>query len=323
MYFYVFLEPNVFEEALADGQDAMQNIAAILKGFLQNCFLAVFEDDRWGLSIKEKLKDWPETSPRSHIKKMLAHLKKQRRFLDCLKPDYLGAKSDHDCVFDQALSVRLDLLLMVACEKRHSSPAGVEIATRRTYHDSAFEEKRTELAVYGKTCNPGEMEEAEFLEFHFAKALRHATEIHLCDRVCGHNNLADNFRYTTRKLMAWLGANLDRPKSCRIVFHLGQPRGHGMDFVISELSSFRNRSRALSEALTEVHFYGEGLPDPRLPHQRFILTDQVALNVDRGLDFFDRNTQKCRDTYVNYQKPEEAQRLLDGFAPGRTSSHRL
>jgi len=26
MYFYVFLEPNVFEEALADGQDAMQNI---------------------------------------------------------------------------------------------------------------------------------------------------------------------------------------------------------------------------------------------------------------------------------------------------------
>jgi len=79
----------------------------------------------------------------------------------------------------------------------------------------------------------------------------------------------------------------------------------------------------LSEALTEVHFYGEGLPDPRLPHQRFILTDQVALNVDRGLDFFDRNTQKCRDTYVNYQKPEEAQRLLDGFAPGRTSSHRL
>lgn len=323
MFFYVFLEPKVFEEALADGEDAMQNIAAILKGFLQNCFFAVFEDGRWGLSIKEKLKDWPETSPRSHIKKILAHLKKQKRFLDCLKPDYVGLKSDLDCVFDQALSVRLDLLLMVASEERRSAPAGVEIASRRTYHDSAFEEKRSELAVYGKTCNPGEMKETEFLEFHFAKALKYATEIHLCDRVCGRNNLADNFRYTIRKLMAWLGTILDHPSNCRIVFHLGQPRGHGMDFVINELSSFRSRSRALSGAVTEVHFYGEELPDPKLPHQRFILTNQVALNVDRGLDFFDKNTQKCRDTYVNYQKPEEAQRLLDGYSSGCASSHRI
>lgn len=321
MYFYVFLEPEVFEEALADGEDAMQNIAAILKGFLQNCFLAVFEDGRWDLSIKEKLKDWPATMTRKRIKKMLIYLKKQNRFLDCLKPDYVGVKSDLDCVFDQALSVPLDLLLMVASDEKRSTPEGVETGTRRTYHHLAFEENRSALAVYGKTCNPGDMKETEFLEFHFAKALKYATEIHICDRVCGNLNLPGNFRYTIRRFIVWLGTILANPSSCRIVFHLGQPGGHGMDFVLGELSSFKSRSSALSGTATEVHFYDEVSPDPNLPHQRFILTNQIALNVERGLDFFDKSTQRCRDTYVNYQNPEEARRLLDRYSPGHVSSH--
>lgn len=51
------------------------------------------------------------------------------------------------------------------------------------------------------------------------------------------------------------------------------------------------------------------------------LQTQVALDVDRGLDFLDRATRRCRDTYINYQNPEEAQRLLNSYSSGRVSSH--
>ena len=114
--------------------------------------------------------------------------------------------------------------------------------------------------------------------------------------------------------MTWLGTVLNDPENCRIVFHLGEPKGEGKDFVLQELSSYKKGP--LSKTLIEACFYDESLPNPTLPHQRFILTDQVALDVDRGLDFLNKTTRKCRDTYVNYQNPADAQRLLQSYSSG-------
>jgi hypothetical protein len=68
-----------------------------------------------------------------------------------------------------------------------------------------------------------------------------------------------------------------------------------------------------------VHFYKEplALANPSLPHQHFLLTDQVALDIDRGLGFLDWHTRHNRDTYINYQNRDEAQALLDSYAGGR------
>lgn len=319
MYFYIYLQPEVFDEALTDGQDATQNITSILGGFLQNCFLSVFEDDRWGAAIKEKLEIWPENLTRRRVKSILVQLKKRNRVLYNLIPDYEGGKPDLDCVFEQAALIPLDLILVIASEGNRPVPAGVEVATRRSYQHTAFEPRRSDLAVYGKTCNAGEMDEAGFMDFHFAKGLMHATTIHICDRVCGKLSFAGNFRYTTKRLLAWLSAVLSDPLSCKIVFHLGQPSGYGTQFILHELASFKKGPLGVTSI--EVNFYDESLPHPTLPHQRFIVTDQIALDVDRGLDFLDRITQKCRDTYVNYQRPKDAQKLLSSCASGCVSTH--
>ncbi len=321
MYFYVYLQPEAFEEASADGEDATQNIATILNGFLQNCFLAVFEDDRWGSTIKEKLELWPETMTRRRMMSILVRLKKQKRFLYCLRPDYTSVMPDLDCVFEQASSIYLDLILVIACEGDRGAAAGVEVTRRRTYHESAFEMKRSEIAVYGKTCNPGEMNGDDFMEFHFAKALRHASTIEICDRVCGKVNFADNYRYTTKQFVHWLGRVLSDPKNCTIVFHFGQPSGQGDQFILHELASLKKGP--LSATSVKVHFYDESLPNPTLPHQRFIMTDQIAIDIDRGMDFLDRYTLKCRDTYVNYQNPREAQKLLGSYSSGQVATHVL
>ena len=321
MYFYTFLQPEIFDEAVSDGDDAIQGIGAILAGLLQNCFIAVFEDDRWGASVKEKLDGWPATLGRRRVKSILGRFRNRRRFLYCLTPDYTGTGSDLECMFAQAGPAALDLVLVVTGERDHPAPAHVTVTTRRTYYETAFEEGRSELAVDGKTCLPGEMDETDFLDFHFAKAVRHATEIHICDRVCGTSNLADNFEYTTRQLLVWLDAALAVPGHCKIVFHLGQPKGRGLHRILQELASCK--TGRLSATAVEVCFYDESLPAPALPHQRFILTDQIALAIDRGLDFLDRRTARNRDSYISYQNREQAERLLAASRMARVSSHRV
>ena len=314
MYFYVFLQPEIFSEAAAEGEDAVQNVLAILTGLIQNCFLTVFEDNRWEGFVKEKLEAWPETMTRKRVKSILTHFKKRNRFLYCITPDYMEEKLDLDCVFEQATSIQLDLILITSTEENRSEPTGVEMSTRREYQSTAFEPKRSEIAVSGKTCRPGEMEAFPFMEYHFAKALRHAMTIQICDRMCGKHNFADNFRYTTEQFMVWLGNILSDPEHCKIVFHMGLPTGEGKNFLLEELASFKRIS--LSKTIIEVHFYEESFPNPSLPHQRFIVTDQVALNIERGLDFLNRRTKKCRDTHVNYQDPIEARNLLESYSLG-------
>ena len=321
MYFYVFMQPEVFDEAATDGEDATQIVTSILNGFLQNCFVAVFEDDRWGAAVKEKLEVWPQNMTRRRIKSILVHLKKRNRIIYCLVPDYENNKEDIDCVIEQAPSISLDLLMLIGSEGERPAPPGVEITTRRTYQYSTFEPKRSDIAVDGMTCSPGEMDESTFMDFHFTKALKYASTIHICDRMCGKTSFTGNFRYTVERLMNWLGRVLADPISCKIIFHLGQPRGHGQQFILQELSSIKNR--VLNRTQVDVYFYDESLPKATLPHQRFIMTEQMALDVDRGLDFLDRTTQKCRDTYVNYQNPKEAQKLLSSYSAGCISTHTI
>jgi hypothetical protein len=51
----------------------------------------------------------------------------------------------------------------------------------------------------------------------------------------------------------------------------------------------------------EIQFYQFPSSDNALPHERFILTDQIALSIDRGLDFLDKNTRKNRDVDIGYK----------------------
>ncbi len=321
MFFYTFVQPDMFSESAADGDDAMQNIASILNGFLQNCFLAVFEDDRWSLSVKEMLMNWPATFNRKRVMSLLVQLKKQKRFIYCVVPDYLEKKTDMDCVFEQAAGIPLDLILVTDADKDRLAPVGTESATRRTYQSTAFEPLRSSFAVNGKTCKQGEMNCEAFLNLHFARALKYASEIHLCDRICGSRNFADNFIYTIKELIGWLESNLSDPAACKIVFHLGQPRGLGIHHILDELSTFRKKS--LPKTDIELRIYNDSTNTQSLPHQRFIMTDQIALNIDRGLDFLDRTTHQCRDTYIGCQNQQEAIQLLDDYTFGCCATHKI
>ena len=318
MYFYVFLQPEAFSESNQDGEDASQNLAAILAGFSQNCLLAVFEDDRWDTAVKEALERWPASMTRRRVTALLVQLKKHNRFIYGIVPDYAGTKRDLDCVIDQAVSIPLDLMLVIGAESGRVVPENIEITTRRSYQNTAFEPKRSALATNGKTCAAGEMNELDFMNFHFLKALKHASSIDVFDRYCGKQGFSDNFHYTVKKFMGWLASIQGDSTLPRISFHFAQPPGKGADYMLEELASFRGGR--LETASIQVNLYDDSAEGPALPHQRFIFTDQIALNVDRGFDFLDSGTKRCRDTYINYQDPNDAQNLLGGCTQKRVLS---
>jgi hypothetical protein len=59
MVFYVYLDPEIIGIAQQQGIFAIQNLLGIVQGFVENCFLAEFEDYRIQQAIGEYVKNLP------------------------------------------------------------------------------------------------------------------------------------------------------------------------------------------------------------------------------------------------------------------------
>lgn len=316
MVFYVYLQSNAIRDAAGAGTHGIQNLISILRGFLQNCCLAEFCDDRTRTEIKAAVEELPEDFDRVTLKKVLAQLAKLNRFVYCLDPDCGGGKCDLDSVLVQAKEALIQAIVVEEAERNRVAPADCELAPLSKYQHTQFEETRSALSSEGRTLSAGMMDETEFLDEHFLRALRHAGKIEICDRLAG-TKFGDNYEYTIRSLMAWLAGALADTQSCRIVFHFGEAVGNKPAYINSELSKYRSKG-ALAGTPTEIRYYHTDMP-----HQRFILTDQFAIEIDRGLDFFDRATHKNRDVSVKTKSRSETLKLLSAYAGNIVSTNPL
>ena len=52
---------------------------------------------------------------------------------------------------------------------------------------------------------------------------------------------------------------------------------------------------------------------PALPHERFIITDQMAINIGRGMDFLNRHTRRNRDILIKSANNDEVINLIKGY----------
>jgi hypothetical protein len=317
MIFYVYFDPQVISNAEHEGIYARQLLIATLRGFLQNCFLAEFEDHRLQEAIKEQVNSLPESFDRKLIKSLLSTLHKRNRFIFCLYPDYFNNKSDRQLLVEQAGTAMIDLALLAL--KPDGDPAidGLEAATLANYQQTQFELLRFNLAVNGKTTATNTSPEQDFLDFHFKKALRHANRIDFCDRLFG-SKYADNFEYTVRRMLNWMQSVLADPGSCIITFHCEKPNGSKDKAIEAEL---RNGIKGkLKDLKIRVVYYDVTGLSECLPHERFVFTDQVAIGIDRGLDFLDKGTRRARDVFVTYKKIEECESVLQYYRNKQTVS---
>jgi len=311
MIFYTYLDPNVLSVKNIENDFAMQVLIGILRGLTQNCFIAEFEDYRIQDAIKEQVKSLTDTFDRKIIKSLLAALKKRNRFIYCLIPDYSEKKDDITCVVEQAANCFLDLILFSEANKDIEIPVGIEKATLATYQTTDFENLRSNLAINGRTFVSAELDQKDFLDWCFGKMLRYPTRIEICDKLFG-SRFGDNFEYTVKTFLRWLEQIIIDPNNCKFIFHCGKPEGHTDHHIKTQLVSFK--TGRLKNLPMEIQFYQ--LPDNSqvLPHDRYLITDQIAIDLGRGFDFLDRKTHKIRDLTIGYKSFKEVDNLLKSYA---------
>ena len=312
MIFYVYLDPDVILRAQAGGEYGMQTLIAILSGFLDNCFVAEFYDESVQATLKENVKRLPEGFDRKRIMVLLNTLKTRNRFIYCLTPDYSYQKSLLECVREQAGPLLLDLVLLpeVPVEEELMAPAA--IAALANYQFTRFEDHRRELARDGVTLRPGELSEDELLERYFKKALMYARSIEICDRMFGRKYNAD-YKYTIEKFFQWLARVLLEPDRCSVTIHCEEPDDQSRDLETLKTDLTNCKIARLITIDMKLFVYQMPNSSAHLPHDRFIITDQIAIGIPRGMGFLDPDTGQNRDLTLDYKNRSGVQQLLNGY----------
>lgn len=301
MVFYVYSDPEIISVAKERGQDSLQILVGIFRNFVDNCFLTEFEDYRIQDAIKKNVEDIPEDYfERKKIKTLLSTLQKRNRFIYCLTPDYSGKIDDFSIALNNAHDKLIDLFVIGNIDNDIECPPEFEITDLSNYQNTQFENLRSELVRDGKDYAGGELDEIDFLNSNYKKAFMYSTRLEICDGVFG-SNFADNFDYTTKVLFRWLEQIHTDPNNLKIVFHCAKPKGHRDEYLKNRLAQYK--SSRLSSTQIELIFYETADGSQRLPHDRYFITDQIAFQIGRGMDFLDRNTRKNRDTTIELKNP--------------------
>jgi|ERR1044072_1381614 hypothetical protein len=314
MFFYVYLEPKVIEIARDHGELGLQALIGVLLGFLENCFVADFEDERGWNEVRDLVNGLDDDDNRKRIKEILTVMYKRNRLIGCLSPDYAGERRDVECLIEQARGALLDLLLMSELGEYFDGFTEAETSTLEMYQRTRFARERADMAGGGVTMEDGELDEIAFLNRFLLKALKHAHSIEICDRIFGEK-YGGNYRYTAGVFFEWLEQNLEDPANCRIVIHCGVPDEERIEQLKGHLKSLK-RDRLAGTTL-QLCFYDPVSFRGALPHDRFIVTDQIAIGLPRGMDFLNERTRKTRDLTMDYKKSDQVNRLIASYSAGK------
>lgn len=318
MVFYIYVDPEIIIKAKERGQDSLQNLIAILRDFVDNCFLTEFEDYRVQDAIEQNVEEIPEgIFERKQIKTLLSILQKRNRFIYCMKPDYSGQKSDVDIVLENATGLLIDLLLIGTFDNEIDYPQGIEITDLSNYQNTQFAETRSEIMRDGRDYVGGELDEQAFLDLNYKKAFMYVRRLEICDRIFG-GRFGANFEYSTKILLRWLAQILVNPVEFKIVFHCEKPQGHTEAHIKNRLSHFKQGR--LENTQIEIIFYETLDGSHCLPHDRYFVTDQIAFQIGRGMDFLDRNTHKNKDTSIEIKNPSMIEKKIEHYKDNKLPS---
>ncbi len=248
-----------------------------------------------------------------NIEKLFTLLWKRKHFINCFS-DESGGYNGILYVLKQPESSLVDLLLITRKEKFRLPKSPIETATLENYNQSHFASSRSSLASIGKTLKPDELDASYLLDTIFKKTLLFASKIEICDRIFGRK-FNDNFEYTITSLFKWLEKNAINSNQLKeVVIHCEKPsddpRSCTVKYMKTKIATIKKgRFRDLK---IDLRFYpAKKGPEDILPHDRFFMTDQVALIIGRGMDFLSKRTKRNRDTTINYCDCNEIRAIIN------------
>jgi len=300
MVFNVYFDPAVIAAAEGGGGYALQCLVGVLRGFEANCLLAEFDDYFVQAALKERLNNLQDDNARKALKSLFATLDKRKRFVYTL----VSRDSPPDARVADALiqgaNAELDLVL-TENPGAHPNPHNISICNLLTYNTTPFEMERAAVSNGGRTFAAGSHTERDFLDWTLRKALKHCATINVYDRLFGER-FRGNFECSAKAFIRWLETFVAEPSQVALYIHCGLPGGNTDHFIQNQLSLFR-RGRLAQMPITIQYYKTADGED--LPHQRYLITHQIAIDLGRGMDFLDPATQRNRDGKFGFATPGE------------------
>lgn len=294
MVFHAYLDPAVIARADEFQPYGYQCLIGILRGFIQNCCI-IDPNGEVSAALAARVRQLPANSDRKTLKELLAFLNDHYRFID-------GT--------DQA-----DVMVTESDAREPGMGVATEVCSLANYQFTDFESRRSLSAHGGVTLGFREISPEQLFERHFHRALRHAQRVQICDGSFGEN-FKPNYRYTTERFLIWLrSANL-LGAGCKVFFKCLAPfREDDRRNRALRRGDWRPDDQKCAAVSSFLREHGVSAEFHRfLPHDRFILTDQFALEVGRGMDFLDQNNGCIRDISIATKDLRQVKRLLQSYA---------
>lgn len=314
MFFLVYFDPDVIDRAVAEGDCGMALLAAILRGMQQNCLFADFINEDVTQDLANRVRGLPEEYARKGIKAALARLVKDNRCVPCFEYDPNPDTPSAEVARAQGERVGLSVALVEPTTDGDDARP-FEITDLIGYQYTGFETNRSHLSANGATVAPNEFDGPTFFDRHLAVAIRHASQIEVCDGVFGRKfGSGDDFGYTIGEFVKAIGAAKPDRDGCELIIHCEDPdnanRRHDLEQHLK-----RVRDEYCSGLAVSVQYYKNNADPARcLPHARFLVTERLAVNMDRGLDFLVVRTKRTRDVHLAYMSQAKARDVLASYS---------
>ncbi len=300
MFYRVFFDPEVVRPAYQSGAVGLSLLIAIWRGFFQNCCICEVDGYLVHARLKEVINelgvdaDNQNNGLSDHItrlKKILVQMGKQNRFVDLIST----TKADQSLAFlavNSANSIGIDFILTEeSFPEETNSP---ERSNFETYEVSTFERERSKHAEDG-LIPEGEDTADEFFQKRFGKLLPLAKRVTIIDGILGRK-FGDNFQYTLKRLIEYLESTNADPSELLLDIHTEE--GERIDFLEQRLGEWCNAIRYRVQR------------HQRVPHERYLFTDQFGLQLGIGCDLLSKQTGRNRATDFSYARLSKIHELI-------------
>lgn len=283
MVFCAYLDPAVITRAYERQPYGYQCLIAMLRGFVQNCCIIDRNGEVSG-ALAGQVRKLRNDSDRRMLDAILKFLNEHCRFIDDdAEADVVVCESDQADLFG-------------------AMRASTEVCSLANYQFTNFEHERCMCAHGGVTLGFNQMSTSRLLDSHFRRALQCARRVQIFDGSLGQN-CNENYRFTVESFLTWFRQTNPLGKQCPVEIHCRKPAEN--DPRRLERQALLREIRALGVEMTFYTF---------LPHDRFILTDQFALEIGRGMDFLEPSRGCNRDVSIATKDLRQVKKLMHSYA---------
>lgn len=287
MFFNLFLDPAVVEDADSRGEDGLGRLIDFLRAHIRDCLFTETDSWRVGEEIRLAIENISLPDERKDIEILITTWASRAPIVLINGDD--RESSLIDLAKDQAENYDIDLVLSPSFKTIMNG--GIwEGSSLSQLHNSQFA-KRCEEYSPDIQINEGSISATEIWTRHYAKLIRFAEKISIVDYSLGqHCGLSQ--RVCLRKWFLWINTCVENPETLRIVVYTYSDRKEQLDEVLNQLRS----TIRLQITIYYYPSYSESLP-----HERYFASDSRWIDFGRGIDMFDAQ-EMCRDVALKHAK---------------------